>query len=125
MPDEEMRVRYPRRQVIRTILKALDWLAFGLLTDLHISGLENCPRQGPLIVVANHFNYADPVLMVRVAPWKLDFWGGFHMPDAPPLLAWIPRLWGFYHVHRGGYSREAIRAGEAVLQQRGILVIFP
>ncbi len=123
--SEDTRVRYPRRRFIRTLLKAWAHISWALLTDLQIVGLENCPREGPLIVVANHFHFADPVLMVRVAPWKLDFWGGFHMPDAPPLLAWIPKAWGYYHVHRGGYSREAIRAGEAVLKQRGILGIFP
>jgi 1-acyl-sn-glycerol-3-phosphate acyltransferase len=125
MPEVEMRVRYPRRVVIRALLRGLDWLAFTLLTRLEVHGRENCPKQGPLIVVANHFDYADPVLMVRVAPWPLDFWGGFRMPHAPPYLTWIPRLWGYYHVHRGGYSREAIRAGEAVLKQGGILGIYP
>jgi 1-acyl-sn-glycerol-3-phosphate acyltransferase len=125
MPKTEPPIRYPRRRLMRAFLQGLDWLAFTLLTKLEIIGRENCPKKGPLIVVANHFDFADPVLMVRVAPWPLDFWGGFRMPHAPAYLTWIPKLWGFYHVHRGGYSREAIRAGEAVLQQGGILGIFP
>jgi 1-acyl-sn-glycerol-3-phosphate acyltransferase len=125
MPAEEQRIRYPRRLLIRTLLRGLDWLTFALLTKLQVHGRKNCPQKGPLIVVANHFDYADPVLMVRVAPWPLDFWGGFRMPNAPPYVTWIPRLWGFYHVHRGGYSREAIRAGEEVLKQGGILGIYP
>jgi len=125
MAEKEQRIRYPRRRLLRALLQALDRAAFALLTRLEIVGRENCPDQGPLIVVANHFDFSDPVLMVRVAPWPLDFWGGFHMPHAPSYVTWIPKLWGFYHVHRGGYSREAIRAGEAVLRQNGVLGIFP
>lgn len=125
MAAEEHRIRYPRRRLIRAVLQVLDRLAFALLTRLEVYGQENIPQGGPLIVVANHFAFADPVLMVRVSPWPLDFWGGFRMPNAPPYVTWIPKLWGYYPVHRGGVSREAIRAGEAVLKQRGVLGIFP
>ena len=123
--SEEQRIRYPRRRVIRAILQAAARLALAMLTNLRIEGRENLPREGPLIVVANHFNYMDPVLLVRVAPWPLDFWAGFRMPNAPPYLTWIPRAWGLYHVHRGAFSREALRSGAAVLKQGGVLGIFP
>jgi 1-acyl-sn-glycerol-3-phosphate acyltransferase len=96
-----------------------------MLSRLEIVGLENCPESGPLLVVANHFHYADPVLMVRIAPWPLDFLGGFQMPNAPGYITFIPKLWGYYPVFRGAFSRYALRAGEAVLAQKGFLGIFP
>jgi len=119
------RFPYPRRRVIRAVLKRLARFALALLTDLNVVGRENLPAGGPLLVVANHFSYIDPVAMVGVAPWPLEFVGGFHMPNAPSWVTWIPRLWGFYPVYRGTASRDALRAAEAVLNQGGVLGIFP
>ena len=115
----------PRRPLVRGILRRLSIWAFALLTDLRIVGRENIPREGPLLVVANHFNFADPVLMLRVVPWRLEFLGGAQMPFAPRWVTWIPKLWGFFPVHRGTASRDALRAAEAVLQKRGVLGMFP
>jgi 1-acyl-sn-glycerol-3-phosphate acyltransferase len=119
------RYAYPRRRAIRWALQRFAWAAFGLLTDLEVIGRENLPKQGPLLVVANHFSFIDPALMVRVAPWPLEFVGGFRMPNAPAVATFIPKVWGYYAVHRGAVSREALRAGEAVLAQGGILGIYP
>jgi 1-acyl-sn-glycerol-3-phosphate acyltransferase len=116
---------YPRRRLIRSLLRRLTHVAFAVLTDLQIIGQENLPERGPLLVVANHFSYIDPVAMVRVTPWPLEFVGGFQMPNAPPSVTWIPGLWGYYPVFRGTGSRYALRAAEAVLAQGGVLGIFP
>jgi len=117
--------RYPRRRLIRGLLRRLTCVAFAMLTDLQIVGQENLPNEGPLLVVANHFSFTDPVAMVRTTPWPLEFVGGFRMPNAPTWVTWIPRLWGYYPVYRGTASRDALRAAEAVLAQGGVLGIFP
>jgi 1-acyl-sn-glycerol-3-phosphate acyltransferase len=110
---------------VRTCLRKLAHLAFGLLTDLRILGQEHLPASGPLILVANHFHFADTAAVIRATPWPLDFLGGRQLVDAPPWLVWIPKLWGYYAVRRGSASRLAIRASKAVLAQKGILAIFP
>jgi 1-acyl-sn-glycerol-3-phosphate acyltransferase len=116
---------YPRRLFIRRILHLWSRAAFALLTDLEIVGQEHLPPGGPLIVVANHFSFADPAAVVCIAPWPLDFLGGFQMPDAPTWATLIPKLWDIYAVRRGGASRRAIRASLSVLSQGGVLGIFP
>jgi 1-acyl-sn-glycerol-3-phosphate acyltransferase len=119
------RYRYPRRQGIRFILGRLIDLAFFTLSDLEIVGRENLPLAGPLIIVANHFHFADPAAIIRALPWPLDFLGGFQMPNAPPVLDLLPKMWGIYTVRRGAASLSAMRAARAVLAQGGILGIFP
>lgn len=116
---------YPRRHVPRFILRSLTALAFSALSRLEIIGRENFPASGPVLVVANHFQFADPALVLRVVPRQIEFLSGFQMPNAPKIVHWIPNAWGVYHVHRDGSSREAIRAGTAVLKQGGVLGIFP
>lgn len=116
---------YPRRRLIRALMHVLSFPAFSLLTRLEIKGEENLPSKGPLLIVANHFSFTDPAALVRIATWPIEFLGAAHPPFAPEAAKLIPKLWGFYHLYRGTGSREALRAGEAVLSQNGILGIFP
>jgi 1-acyl-sn-glycerol-3-phosphate acyltransferase len=122
---KKSKYQYPRRRVLRTALRQLARIAFAVLSDLRIVGRENLPEGGPLLVVANHFSYIDPVAMVRIAPWPLEFIGGFRTPNAPAWTTLIPKLWGFLPVFRGTGSRHALQAAEGVLTQGGVLGIFP
>jgi 1-acyl-sn-glycerol-3-phosphate acyltransferase len=65
------------------------------------------------------------VAMIRAVPWPIEFVGGFRMPNAPPVVTWIPHVWGRYPVLRGTGSRYALRGAEAVVKQGGVLGIFP
>lgn len=116
---------YPRRRLVRGVAQQLAKVALGALTDLHVVGRENLPDRGPLLVVANHFSFIDPVAMISALPWPIEFVGGLEMPNAPAVVRWLPKIWGYYPVHRGSFSTDALRAAEAVLKQKGVLGIFP
>ena len=113
------------RRLVRSALRPLIHVAFALLSELHIEGTEHVPRSGPLLVVANHFSFLDPLAMIRATPRPLEFVGGFRMPNAPALVRWIPRLWGYYPVYRGTASRDGLRAASAHLASGGALGVFP
>lgn len=116
---------YPRKRPLRYVMRRLARLALGALTQVEIIGRENIPKSGPLMVVANHFDMADVAAMVATVDEPMEFLGGFHLVDAPPGMTWIPHLWGYYEVHRGAVSRDAMHAATAVLAQKGFLMIFP
>jgi 1-acyl-sn-glycerol-3-phosphate acyltransferase len=119
------RITYPRRRTLRSVLRRAVTVAFDLLSDFQVVGQENVPKEGPVIVVANHFSFIDPAAMVRAVPHPIEFIGGTRMPNAPSTVTWLPKVWGYLPVYRGGVSRNAIRASEAVLNQKGFLGIFP
>jgi len=75
--------------------------------------------------VANHFSFADPALMLAVSPWQPEFIGGVNMRHAPPIVHFIPSVWGYFRVFRGTASRDALRAAEAVLNSGGIVGLYP
>jgi 1-acyl-sn-glycerol-3-phosphate acyltransferase len=118
-------ITYPRRVFIRRVLKSLAGIAFWLLSDLEIQGKENLPVEGPLLVIANHFCFIDPVAVLRTLPYPIEFVGGAEFPHAPPLVKAIPKWWGYYPVFRGTGSRYALRAAEEILSQNGVLGIMP
>ncbi len=125
MADELSKIRYPRRRLIRGILRPAISAAFATLANVEISGRENLPKSGPLIVVGNHFSFLDPVAMIRVLPWPPEYIGGHRNPSAPVWTGFFSHLWGYYPVFRGTGSRFALLAAERVIRQGGILGIFP
>ena len=122
MPKE---IKYPRRQFIRTILKAGIALAFKVTANYEIEGLENVPSTGPLLVVGNHFHFLDPLALIHTTPWPLEFVGGAQTPNAPTTVGWISKLFGVIPTYRGTGSRETLKTSEEILRQNGVLAIFP
>jgi len=109
---------YPRRVFIRRSCKLLAKGAFSILSDLKIEGKENLPKTGPLLVIANHFSFIDPVAVLHALPYPIEYVGG-------AVVKLLPELWGYYPVFRGTGSRYALRAAEEILNQDGVLGIMP
>lgn len=118
-------VRYPRRQGIRRLLRSLIRMSLATLADFEVIGRHNLPAHGPLIVVANHFSFLDPVAVIGITDWPMEFLAGYRMPNAPLITTIFPRLWGVLSVHRGAVSRDALRYARALLDQGGVLGVFP
>jgi 1-acyl-sn-glycerol-3-phosphate acyltransferase len=123
--DVESAVPYPRRLVIRFVLKSLARLAFLAVSRLEIVGRENIPAGGPVILVANHFHFADPVALLVACRRQVEFIGGFRFINAPWIVRFIPHLWGYFPAFRGGYTRSTLRSALGVLEQAGVVAIFP
>ena len=88
-------IRYPRRQVRRALLRALIAVGLAALTDFHIEGLENLPAAGPLVIVGNHFSFLDPVAVIHITRYPMEFIGGRQAPNAPAAIspAWPSEIW--------------------------------
>ena len=98
-----------------------------LAARVRVEGLKDLPRDGPLIVVANHLSNADPPL---VAGWLTPALGRqLHILAKDSLfrgpLAPVFRALGASPVRRGGSDMEAFRVAKGVLDRGEVLCIFP
>jgi 1-acyl-sn-glycerol-3-phosphate acyltransferase len=125
MSDAALHPHYPRLRAIRYLFRRLIRAAFWTLTDFKVEGREHIPEQGPLLVVGNHFHYADPLAVIAASDWPIEFIAGTQRPNAPPLTRWLPVFWGTLNVRRGTGARDALKSAEAVVNQQGVLGLFP
>ena len=94
---------------------------------VRVEGFEKLPRQGPLIIVANHISNADPPL---VFGWLTPALGRqMHILAKEALfvgpVGWFLRHNGVTPVKAGGSDIEAFRTAKAVLDRGEVLCIFP
>lgn len=117
-------IRHPRRVLLRSVLRRLGRIALRLLTRTSVHGRENLPAGGPLILVGNHVAVMEAALMTLLVPWEIEIIGTGDIP-IDPRFAWIVRLWGYLPVNRGNTNREQMQLPLDVLQQQGVVGIFP
>jgi len=96
----------------------------SLIMRITVSGVENVPKEEPLIVTANHFSWFDAPLLT------------LHLPVRPAFLIatesqrfWFVRMFmkafNGIPIWRGRVDREAIQRAMSILQQGDAIGIFP
>lgn len=112
--------------------QAVEQLLEILLTPMyrvrvHGPGRDVIPRQGPLLIVANHAAYLDPFWLCKIVPRKVT-------PMMTSVFYDLPFIrWSMVHIVRAirvpavGFRREApeLRDAVDVLRRGGCILIFP
>lgn len=99
------------------------------LTRVRVEGdLDAIPREGPVILAANHISNADPVV---IGAWltprlgrRIHWLGKREMFDWP-VVGWMARHGGVVPVDRAGADVEAFRLARRVLDAGHVLMVFP
>ncbi|MBO8168336.1 MAG: 1-acyl-sn-glycerol-3-phosphate acyltransferase [Thermoanaerobacteraceae bacterium] len=89
-----------------------------------VTGQENLPREGPVVVVANHVSLWDPVIVGLALPRKIHFMAKAELFRIPVLRQLITNF-GAFPVKRGKSDRAALKAGLDILNQGKVLGLFP
>lgn len=103
-------------------------LVFTILTPLfarlRTEGIENIPREGPVILALNHIAWTDIPLMSLRVPRTTHYMAKIELFNVF-LLGGIMRKAGAFPVRRGEGDRESLRNAEKLLAQGETLVVFP
>lgn len=99
-------------------------LLTSLLFERRVYGLENVPKSGQLIIVANHLSLIDPPLLGAVMPRPMRFMAKKELFDRP-VVGTAVRAYRAFAVRRGEADRQALATAQRLLQQGEAIAIFP
>jgi len=90
--------------------------------------LDEIPREGPVILAANHASNLDGVVLGAWLTPRLGrriHWLGKKEMFAWPLVGWAAANGGVHPVDRGTADVEAFRLAQRILDEGHILFVFP
>ena len=99
-------------------------LVARVLLRVQVTGLERVPASGPVIMVINHINFIEPLLLYVLLPRhvtglaKVELWD--HL-----ISRLVAQAWGSIPIRRGEMDLDAIRRALQIVQQGGMLGLAP
>jgi len=101
---------------------------FNLFHDFKVEGIENIPKEGALLIAANHLSNADPPAIGAYAGFVRDprFVAKKEL-FAVPLLGWFFRHCNYIPVDRARQIGDfgALKEVVSELEKGGIVAMFP
>jgi 1-acyl-sn-glycerol-3-phosphate acyltransferase len=117
-----------RRRPVYALAKAVVPPMIRYWVRLDCQGLHHIPRQGPVIIAANHISYFDPLCLavfIDAAGREVRFLAKSEL-YRNPLLGWVLRSAGQIPVYRE--SRDAARSLQdavAAMREGAAVAIYP
>jgi 1-acyl-sn-glycerol-3-phosphate acyltransferase len=108
----------------RRALIAIAHFLFKFVMEMEVAGLEHFPREGAVILAANHVTNFDVFPMQFALPRPIFFMGKAELFKNPVMDVFIRNLSGF-PVNRGEKDLWAMRHAAKVLNHGQTLGMFP
>ncbi|AIE60566.1 lysophospholipid acyltransferase family protein [Bacillus methanolicus] len=91
---------------------------------IQVIGIEHFPKDGGVLLCANHIDNLDPPIVGITAPRPVHFMAKAELFSVP-VLGRIVRNLNAFPVKRGMSDREALRKGLSILKEGKVLGLFP
>lgn len=112
-------MKYPLYRVLRPIIKILMKLVF----HVQYVNKENIPKKGPYILVGNHKSNFDCVMVISSVKETVHFLAKKELIDGK--FGFFFKWMGIIPVDRKKRNKEAMNAAREVLENKGVVGIFP
>lgn len=87
-------------------------------------GREHIPKDGPVIIAANHRSFLDPFVIGMMLRRPLYFVAKTEL-FSNPVIAWFLSSLGAFPVDRGNGDKDAMDTARQILERGDCVVIFP
>jgi 1-acyl-sn-glycerol-3-phosphate acyltransferase len=94
-----------------------------LLWRVRAIGVENVPKDGPLVLAPNHFSQMDHFFVGLYLRRKIRFMAKSQL-FGPPVLTYIYKHGGVFPVRRGHHDEEAFETVRRLLDQGEMLLVY-
>ncbi len=109
--------------MLNRLARLITWVVLGP-GRFQVRGLEHFPREGPVLVVANHIGAPDPPLVGAYTPRPVHFLAKAELFERL-LSRWLMRAYHAFPIMRHHPDRAAIRWALELLRRGEVLVLFP
>jgi 1-acyl-sn-glycerol-3-phosphate acyltransferase len=106
------------------LLEGVTLLVLSGLGGLYVQGESNVPTTGPVLLIANHVSYLDPVVIGDASPRRVVFMAKAEL-FRNKFLNFLLRGVDSFPVKRGEADRAAFKNTLAMLEQGRVVCIFP
>lgn len=94
-----------------------------LIYRVRAIGVENVPKDGPLVLAPNHFSQMDHFFVGVYLKRKIRFMAKSQL-FGPPVLTYIYKHGGVFPVRRGRHDEEAIETARILVEQDEMLLVY-
>jgi 1-acyl-sn-glycerol-3-phosphate acyltransferase len=110
--------------VVYWVLRAILVPFFLVYLRMQRVGREHLPKDGPLLLAANHRSFLDPFVIGTLIRRPVYYMAKRELFEKP-WQAWILNALGAFPVDRGAGDGQAMATAKAILQRGDCVVIFP
>ncbi|MDE0834544.1 MAG: lysophospholipid acyltransferase family protein [Acidimicrobiales bacterium] len=105
---------------IRALVRCLLWPYLRT----RVTGRENIPPDGPVILAPVHRSNLDSLMLSPLTRRRLRALAKESLFKAPPM-AWLMASLGSFPVRRDSADRESMRIARELLAENNLLLVFP
>lgn len=106
------------------ICRAIVWAGVRFLYKVRITGKENVPLNGPVVIGSNHIHNFDPLVIGAHCPRYIHFMAKEELFKGSLLTRFL-RYIGAFPIRRGQGDKGAMRHAIAVPANGQCLLVFP
>lgn len=110
--------------MIYNICRGLLRMIYAVVFPLRIIGKENMPKEGGVLLCANHISNLDPMTIGIKLDRQVKYMAKAELFKVP-VLGWLIDKVGAFPVKRGGVSKESIKTALTILRGGHVMGIFP